>query len=90
MEEKLYPFYEQHKSQIARDLKFDKARRVHPKDYPLMTRCLMEWQGYYETAKLLGKTGALFNLRPILCPLGSLILLTILIYALYRLGFFNL
>jgi hypothetical protein len=90
MQKKLYPFFQQYKSQIAHDLKFDKARRVHPQDYALMTRCLMEWQGYRETAKLLGQTGVLFKLRPLLCPLGSLILLAVFIYALYFLGFFNL
>jgi hypothetical protein len=90
MEEKLYTFFQQYKSQIAHDLKFDKARRIHPQDYALMTRCLMEWQGYHETARLLGKTGVLFKLRPVLCPLGSLVLLALFLYALYSLGFFNL
>jgi hypothetical protein len=89
MAEKLYPFFEQHKFYIANDLKFPKALRVHPEDYPLMTRTLMEWQGYYETARLIGKKGFLFHLRPLLCPLETLSLLGIILYALYLLGFFH-
>jgi hypothetical protein len=88
MKKKLYLFYEQYKDCIARDLKSDKARRLHPEDYALLTRYLVEWQGYYSTARMLGKKGFWFDRRQALCPLGTLTILGLLIYLLYHFGFF--
>jgi hypothetical protein len=90
VEEKLYPFYKQHRVQIAVDLGSPKASRIHPKDHAFLTRCLMAWQGYHETALMLGKTGRFFKSRPFLCPLGTLIILGVVIYLLYFFGFFYL
>lgn len=89
LEEKLYLFFENHKTQIARDLNFKKALKVHPKDYALMTRCLMEWQGYHAAAGLFAKKGFLSSWRRVLCPLGTMSLVALSLYLLYRLGFFS-
>jgi hypothetical protein len=88
MKKKLYLFYEQYRDCIARDLKSDKARRLHPEDYALLTRYLIEWQGYYATARMLGKGGVWFERRPVLCPLGTLTILGLIIYLLHLFGFF--
>lgn len=89
MKKNLYSFYEQYKDCIARDLKSGKARRLHPDDYALLTRYLIEWQGYYATARMLGKKGFWFDMRPTLCPLGTLTILGLIIYLLYYFGFFS-
>lgn len=90
LEEKAYPFYQQHQVQIASDLKSPQALSVKSKDYPLQTRYLMEWQGYRETARLLEKNDRLFSLRSFLCPLGTVMILAVLIYLLYSFSFFRL